>query len=153
MSQSEEHKKLVSLLAENLESRFPGIQLIIDILAVPGDEVPPIIGAYRPDLYAEITPDSPVIVGEAKTDTDLQNRHTYNQLSTFVTYLESRGNGLFVLAISGLIADQAKTFMRFVYQALGIKSTSMVLFDGLDFWQLDPVGTRLWHLYLESHPS
>lgn len=111
------------------------------------------IGAYRPDLYAEITPDNPVVIGEAKTETDLRNKHTYDQLSTFVTYLELRENGLFVLAVSGYVANQAKTYLRFVCRALNIKSTSVVIFDGLDFWQLDPVGTRLWHLYSENHPS
>lgn len=153
MSQSEEHKELVLLLAEKLGFRYPGIRPITDALLVPGDEVPPVIGAFRPDLYAEITPDNPVVIGEAKTETDLRNKHTYNQLSTFVTYLESRENGLFVLAVSGYVADQAKTYLRFICQAWNIKSTIMVIFDGFDFWQLDPVGTRLWHLYSENHPS
>lgn len=153
MSQSEEHKELVLLLAENLESSYPGIRAITDVSAVTGEIVPPVISTYRPDLYAETTSDNPVVIGEAKTEIDLRNKHTYDQLSTFVTYLESRENGLFVLAVSGYVANQAKTYMRFVCQELNIKSTIIFIFDGFDFWQLDQVGLRLWHLYSENRPS
>ena len=40
---------------------------------------PPIINGYKPDLYYEF--DGILIIGEAKTKNDLNNKHTKSQLS------------------------------------------------------------------------
>ena len=141
------------LLAQNLEFCYPGIRPITDTSLVPGDIVPPPIGTFRPDLYAEESSCNPVVIGEAKTETDLNNSHTADQVTAFVTYLELREKGVFVLSVPGYTANRAKTYLRFVCRSLNITSTSVVVFDSFDFWQLDPVGIRIWHLYSENPPS
>ena len=80
----------------------------------PGDEVPPLIGGFRPDVYGRKTSASSIVIAEAKTDGDLDNKHTHNQIKSFIDYLERRENSFFVLSVTGYGANRAKTLLRFM---------------------------------------
>ena len=147
MSQSDLHRELVLRVAEALQVRYSGVTFLTDLQQVPGDAVPPNINGFRPDVYgSRKTFADAVVVAEAKTDRDLDNRHTYNQIVCFITYLEQKGNGLFVLSVTGCAADHAKTLMRFIRQDMGVMHTDIAVFDSCDFWFIDPGGGRMWHL-------
>lgn len=146
MSQSETHKRLVLEVAKALESRYPRLSIITDVQKSPGDPIPPLIDGYRPDLYATISVENWTIIAEAKTDNDLEKTHTYDQIETFVSYLERKGIGLFVLSVTGCRADFAKTLMRFTRRRVHANTTNIAIFDGCDFWQLDPIGYTTWRL-------
>ena len=88
MSQSEAHKTLVEMVAEAVEKRYPGIVINVDLQQSPGDELPLLIGGFRPDLYAKNNQKGLIIIAEAKTDNDIDNRHTYEQITSFIKYLE-----------------------------------------------------------------
>ena len=146
MSQSNKHRELVLHLAKITKIRYPSANPITDCQLKPGDEVPPMIGRYRPDMYAERTDCSPVIIGEAKTDYDLDSEHSFMQVRFFLSYLEQRDHGVFVLSVSGTSDDKAKTFMRFIVQELKLVNTRIEVFDSFDIWHLDLTGRRKWRL-------
>ena len=147
MSQSDIHRNLVIRVAEALEARYPGVSFTTDVQQIPGDAVPPNIGGFRPDVYAcRKTSADPVVIAEAKTDRDLDNKHTHNQVVSFIAYLERKGNGLFVLSVTGCGADHAKTLLRFIRQDIRATHTDIAVFDSCDFWFIDPNGGRMWHL-------
>ena len=146
MSQSDAHKQLVIRVVGALQSRYPRISIVTDIQQNPGDAVPPIIDGYRPDVYANITSANHTLIAEAKTDCDLNNTHTYNQILTFISYLERRRNGIFVLSVTGCRADRAKTILRFMHQEERVMSTDIAIFDGCDFWCFDQTGSITWRL-------
>lgn len=146
MSESEEHRNLVRQVACALTQLFSGISIVVDFQLVPGHPVPPVIGGHRPDLYGTVLSTKTLVVAEAKTDFDLDNRHTYSQVSTFIEYLELKGGGLFVLSVTGRRADRAKTVLRFIYRQKRVSQTNLSVFDGIDFWYLDPTEGTKWHL-------
>ena len=147
MSQSDLHRNLVIRVAEALEVRHPGVSFTTDLQQIPGDVVPPIIGGFRPDVYAPRKSDAdPVVIAEAKTDRDLDNRHTYNQVMSFITYLEQTSNGLFVLSVTGCVANRAKTLLRFICQDMRVTYSDIAVFDSCDFWFIDRDGGKTWHL-------
>lgn len=146
MSQSDTHKWLVMQVAKALESRFPRLSIVTDLQKSPGDPIPPLIDGYRPDLYGRITVENSTVIAEAKTDSDLEKTHTYNQIETFISYLERKGDGLFVLSVTGCRADLAKTLLRFTRIRVQANTTNIAVFDGCDFWQLDPIGYITWRL-------
>ena len=86
------------------------------------------------------------MIAEAKTDRDLDNKHTHNQVVSFIAYLERKGNGLFVLSVTGCGADHAKTLLRFIRQDIRVTHTDIAVFDSCDFWFIDPNGGKMWHL-------
>lgn len=146
MSQSEQHRNLIVQVVKALEVRCPLVSFISDVQQKPGDEVPPIINGFRPDVYARKESDNSVVIAEAKTDNDLENKHTDNQIESFVSYLERRGNGFFILSVTGYRANRAKTLLRFLRQKTHITRTALAVFDGCDFWLLDSSDGVTWHL-------
>ena len=146
MSQSDAHRRLVTQVAKALEARCPRLSIITDVQQAPGDAVPPLIDGYRPDVYARKTPTNELVIAEAKTDGDIDRTHTHNQIVSFLTYLERNGNGLFILSVTGHRANHAKTLLRFIYRDRPVKSTDIAVFDGYDFWLLNPTGGMGWHL-------
>ena len=146
MSQSEQHKKLVIEVIHALELRCPSLSFIADVQQKPGDEVPPLINGFRPDVYARNQTGSSVVIAEAKTDKDFDNKHTENQIKSFVNYLEQSRNGFFILSATGYGADRAKTLLRFMRRITHVTRTTIAVFDGLDFWLLDSSDGVKWHL-------
>lgn len=146
MSQSDEHRDLVIRVAKAIETRLPNISLIYDVQQSPGEPVPPLICGYRPDVFGTRRTADFTVIGEAKTDRDLDRARTHDQMTTFVNYLEKASCGLFVLSVTGVTADRAKTLLRFMRQTVPAATTSLVVFDGFDFWLLDPGGGTTWHL-------
>lgn len=149
MSQSDAHRDLVLLTARAIQQRDPGLRVTTDLSAAPGDPVPPQIGGFRPDIIARrrARPVS-LIIAEAKTDGDVDNRHTRHQIEAFVSHLAAmpRGDGTFVLAVSGRVADTARVMLRFACRDRISRRLRVTLFDGLDFWTLGPPGAPSWRL-------
>ncbi len=146
MSQSEAHRTLVEMVTTAIEKRHQGIVAIADLQLSPGDELPPLIDGFRSDVYARNNQMGLIIIGEAKTDNDIDNRHTYDQITSFINYLERQKKGNLILAVTGISADRAKTLLRFIRRELGVEKTIMEVFDCCDFWRLDPSGGIKWHL-------
>lgn len=137
---------MVIEVVKALEARCPLMSIIVDVQHKPGEEVPPLIYGFRPDVYARKDTDNSLVIAEAKTDNDLKNKHTDNQIESFINYLERRKDGVFVLSVTGCGANRAKTLLRFVRQGMHITSTTIALFDGCDFWLLDSSDGVTWHL-------
>ena len=135
MSQSDKHRTLVLETVRALEIRYPKNSFVSDLQKAPGDPVPPVIDGGRPDVYSHTTSGSLTIIAEAKTDGDLGNNHTGKQVLSFINYLEKKAGGLFVLSVTGLRADYAKTLMRFILLGTETTNTQVMVFDTLDFWR------------------
>ena len=146
MSQSEQHRNLVIQIVKVLETRYPLMSFIADVQQKPGDAVPPVIDGFRPDVYASKDSSSSIVIAEAKTDGELDNKHTNKQVTSFINYLERRRNGFFVLSVTGCGANRAKTLLRFVRQVTHVTSTTIAVFDGCDFWLLDSSDGATWRL-------
>lgn len=101
------------------------------------------IGGFRPDLYATRGFGNETIIGEAKSNADLDNEHTRKQIMAFLSFLERKENGVFVLSVTGIGADRAKTILRFIHRDIRTTNVVVIVFDGCDWWSLDfPGGTR-----------
>lgn len=147
MSQSEAHVNLVRETADALRSRYPNISMLVDLQQNPGDEVPPKIGRFKPDIYAMEKQKNSIIIAEAKTDRDIDNKHTRAQATSFIRYLEHGEDGLFILSVTGLGANCAKTVLHFIWKELRVINTEVAIFDGCDFWRLDSREGTNWRLY------
>ena len=145
MSQSEEHRRLVLVMADLIQTRFPNTETSVDLRLHRDDVVPPLICHYRPDIYARDRDSQFVTIAEAKTDHDLRRGHTYRQLSAFVTHLTRRGSGLFILAVEGHVAAHAKTMLRFLPGSRE-RRVRIAVYDGCDLWYLAGIGVKTWRL-------
>ncbi len=146
MSQSDAHRSLVQSIVEKLVQRYPGLKLNADLQQSPGDELPPFIGGYRPDVYARQDCEGLVVIAEAKTDNDIDSPHTRAQLTSFISHLERQKLGYFILVVTGVGATRAKTLLRFMRMELQVKNTKLEVFDTCDLWLLDSHGGIQWLL-------
>ena len=137
------HRLLVAQAAKAIEGRHPGLSMVTDPRLRTGDPLPCLIGGHRPDIYGCTS--GFVAIAEAKTDNDIDNAHTYSQLSAFIGYLENTPSALFVFAVTGPRADQAKTVLRFL-ESSRRSLIPVAVYDECDFWFLDRGGAMTWRL-------
>ncbi len=146
MSQSEEHQQLVNSIAKSIKTNYGELIVISDLQKFPGDEIPPLISGFRPDVYA-YDKENLIVIAEAKTDTDIDNKHTYDQLRAFIEYLEKDWRkSIFVFAVNGSGVDRAKTVLRFLCKEIKLNNTQIQIFDTYDHWFFDSIGGVKWHL-------
>ena len=148
MSQSELHKELIIDTVRELQYRFPNRKYYVDGVESLGYERPLPIRRFIPDIYSgKTSAEDELIIAEAKTDYDFDSSRSTLQISAFLNYLEDSGNGLFVLSVSGRVADFAKSHLCLICNNLNIVNTEIILFDTLDFWILSSRGGYSWRLY------
>ena len=143
------HSQIVIATASAIQQRHQSVRVTIDLLGDPGDPVPPLIGGYRPDIVAYSNAGGlKFFIAEAKTDGDIDNHHTWNQINAFVNHLAAlaSGTGVFILAVNGQVADIARSLLCFACRQYVSSRLHIKLFDGLDFWSLGPFGAPLWRL-------
>lgn len=149
MSQSSAHQQLVIATAAAIRHRHPNLLIEVDLQDAPGDPIPPLIGSFRPDIIARSHTASPdIFIAEAKTDGDIDNTHTSDQIAAYLDHLEAQqtGTGTFILAVHGQVACIARNVLRFSCGERVSPRLHVYLFDGLDFWKLGSKGEALWHL-------
>lgn len=145
MSESEAHRALVRAVEEMLGAVYPGASIVVDIQSEPGAHLPPTIDGFRPDVL--VRGDVQKAIAEAKTDGDIDREHTYEQLTSFITYLDDSAGGLFVLSVAGRRADRAKTVLRFIHLQIRPSRTRVAVYDQCDLWMLQPDGVT-WCIHL-----
>ena len=149
MSQSNAHRELILRTARAIRQRHPNALIQMDLQESPGDPVPPLIRGYRPDIIGRCAHAcSGLLIAEAKTDADMRRQHTLDQIDAFVGHLRTlqRGVGTFILTVDGCVADRARTVLRFACRQHVSPRLWVHLFDGLDFWALNPLGDPQWRL-------
>lgn len=81
--ESEAHKQFVKNAVQYIKRTF-GLeenQMSID-LGEPGKTPPTVIDGFRADIYVHTS--KYIIIGEAKTDNDISNKHTVAQLASYI---------------------------------------------------------------------
>lgn len=148
MSQSETHKELIVATIREIKNRFPDRKFYVDGVENLGYEKPFSIQKFVPDIYSgRTTPQDELIIAEAKTDFDFDTSRSTLQINAFLSYLEESGNGLFILSVSGRVADSARTHLCLACKELNIVNTKIMVFDTLDFWVLSTNGEFSWRLF------
>ncbi len=143
MSESDEHKLLVELMANKLASDHEGIDLYADLHRYPS--VPNIYG-WHPDVYGFQSQTNREFICEAKTFGDLESIRSKEQIASFLHYLEAGNGNVFMIGGIGRTAQRAKTMLRFHQQVSRFSLCSLRVFDGCDYWELESENGRIWHL-------
>ena len=91
------------------------------------------INNYVPDFYArKKNLSSQVIVGEAKTPTDLDNRHSAEQISSFLKHCSLNQDSIFLLAIPWDYAACARNFIRYLKHINRLNDVQTLVVDVIE---------------------
>ena len=102
MSESVQHTRLVQAIIAQLDTDLGPLCDIMVCDDSPNPlrgERPPKLSGFIPDVYATDVPTTRVVVGEAKTEQDLETTRSHLQITAFLTYLSAMRNSLFILAV------------------------------------------------------
>ncbi len=132
MPESLLHLRLVHLVVEHIERIYSPsypMALLHDLPGHLGDDKPPRIGGFVPDVYALDVPTSLVIVGEAKTNNDLETDHTRRQLSAFLKHLSRQARGVLIVGVPWQTAATARNLLSRLVQELGAEAVEVAVID------------------------
>lgn len=122
MPESARHARLVQAIVGHAEQRLGKVADILvreDAVRPLRGERPPKLAGFMPDVYATDVPTTKTLVGEAKTETDLETARSRAQIAAFLEYLAYTPGGLFVLAVPFGLKARAKSVLRELGQPLG----------------------------------
>jgi len=80
-------------------------------------------------VYAIDAPLTQTIVGEAKTQGDLETEHTHKQLTAFVSFLHLQGNGVLILAVPWQAKARGLAILTSIGRTLGTHMVRFVVVD------------------------
>lgn len=117
-----------------VEREFAGVEALtlFDDTAEPvRREKPPRINGHVPDVYAVDAPPTVMIVGEAKTQKDLETIRSREQIGCFLDHLAVRPNGVFILAVPLEAAATARGIIGALCRERSPGPTRFVVLDGM----------------------
>jgi hypothetical protein len=112
--ESAQHIKLVERLVATIDAQHQtkrGIMVFADHRGF-GVNQPPMIGGYKPDVFAQDLPETFRVIGEAKTPTDFNDDRSIRQIAAFLDHLALYPNGSFYLAVPWLLKERARNVLH-----------------------------------------
>ncbi len=132
MPESSKHLDLVRCILAYIRKNYSGLHhvaILHDLPGFIGCDKPPKIGAYRPDVYAIDAPLTRTIVGEAKTQLDLESDHTKDQFISFLTFLQLQQNAMFIVGVPWQAKATARGILESLKRSLTTNDVEIVVID------------------------
>lgn len=98
-------ERLVALVGMRHRTK-QGIMIFADHHSFAGN-LPPMIGGYKPDVFAHDLPSTFQVIGEAKTANDFKDERTKRQIKAFLDHLALYSNTSFYLAVPWFVRPKA----------------------------------------------
>lgn len=135
MPESIQHVRLVEKTIEYIHV-YIGVgysfSVLHDLPASLGADKPPRIEGFVPDIYAQDTPATLTVIGEAKTANDLATAHTERQLLAFFRHLETQPRGILVIAVPWVTRAAASSLLKRCWREASCCRSEFVVVDDVD---------------------
>lgn len=132
MPESAAHADLVRAVILYAEREFGGLADIAvreDAVHPVRGERPPRIEGYVPDVFVTDVPTTTTLIGEAKTQYDIETDHSRRQISAFLNYLSKTPGGIFVLSVPLVAGATARRFLSEANRPFSAATTQIVVLD------------------------
>lgn len=137
MTESEQHRALVSMISEYITEQYDISETLIKI---DGHDKGLTLNKHTPDLLCES--DDFVIIGEAKIGEDIQNDHTESQFKEYLQWCKIRNrDGWRSLIIYGVPSNYAKTtknYLQLIRKKMGLEEIQFIVKTPLGQFSSDP---------------
>lgn len=134
MTESDQHRRLVQLLQDWVAAAyFSGDSgpILVDSGDSNRHSKPPTICGFVPDLYARRDLVGGIIIGEAKTPSDLENYHTRAQLAAFLGKCAEDASSVLVVATPWHSERIAKAVLRHVQRHTDLDDVNAIVLEQL----------------------
>lgn len=111
--ESLQHIRIVEQLIAEISSRHVNIRRVIfaDHRSY-GENQPPTIGGFKPDVLVQDVPMTFRAIGEAKTDKDLDEDRSQRQIAAFLDHLSLYANSSFYLGVPWYLKGRANFLLK-----------------------------------------
>jgi hypothetical protein len=102
LAESTKHTALVQIIVRYIErehAQIAGLGVVNDLSSSLHAEKPGRIDGFVPDVYAFDAPLTTIIIGEAKTQGDLETDRSRKQITAYLSFLAHQQTGIFILAV------------------------------------------------------
>ncbi len=134
MGESESHTKLVKEIVTWICSNHlhgdPGF-IFADLPDNPPSKKPPVINNFIPDVFVPESSGVALIIGEAKTARDLENRHTRSQIETFLRRCALTNNAILIMAVPWDLVRSARLLLRKLKIETGAHDVNIIVLERL----------------------
>jgi hypothetical protein len=134
MAESQTHLTLVAHLVKWLQANTGHLRnpiLYIDLPEAPAQGKPPEIEGFNPDVYCSTPDHLETYIGEAKSPSDIEGRHSRDQFTAYLRHLRERTNGTLVVAVPWRCVPQMKSLIRFLQRTSNTQRVRVVLIEQL----------------------
>lgn len=134
MAESVKHTALVQAIISYIgreHMHLTGLGVINDLSSPLHAEKPHRIDGFVPDVYAFDAPLTTVIIGEAKTQDDLETDRSRRQIAAFLTFLSQQATGIFIIAVPWQVKRRATTIVQALQAQTGAVSVQTVTLDDI----------------------
>ena len=148
MPESEEHSSLVVLLHSYIADNFcdgETTRVFTDSMSSESPTRPPSIGGYVPDAYVALNEMGRVVIGEAKSLTDLENSHTEAQVTEFLRRCGMAEGSAFILAVPWPVERLARALLRSLQDRAGMSHVKAVVLSEVALLDTAAKPRRLTH--------
>ena len=131
MAESTKHSALVHTIIKYIGREHTQCGILHDLSSAIGAEKPSRIDGFVPDVYAFDAPLTTVIIGEAKTQKDLETERSRKQMTAFLSFLGLQGTGIFILAVPWHLKRSAAVIVEKIRRETGATSVKTVMLDDI----------------------
>lgn len=134
MAESSAHQILVERLVQWMQrniSNSDSTVVLVDSPTTAAGNRPPAIGGYNPDVFCRPISGEHVLIGEAKTARDIENKHSRDQFRAFLVYLKQCQSGTLVVAVPWHAVGQVMSLIRFLQRETDTMVVKTVFLDKL----------------------
>lgn len=134
MAESSTHQVLVERLVQWIQrniSNSDSTVVLVDSPTTAAGSKPPAIGGYNPDVFCRTIGGEHVLIGEAKTARDIENKHSRDQFKAFLVCLKQGQSGTLVVAVPWHAVGQAMSLIRFLQRETDTMAVKTVFLDKL----------------------
>ena len=125
---------MVQVIIAHIRHEYAGVaalRIFHDLPGPLGAEKPHRIAGFVPDVYAFDAPLTVRIIGEAKTQADLETAHSQEQISAFLAFLGQQELGVFILAVPWAAKRLAHVLVESKRVSVGAVSVRTAILDDL----------------------
>ncbi len=134
MPESQSHIRLVNALTSCvIDSFLDGDDgyILVDNPDNLSNARPPHIGGFIPDIYVPHSPGKMLIIGEAKTAHDLENKHSLEQIQQFLVRCSEVKNSYFILAVPWHMVGLARAIIKYIVEKIDAIHVKFMILDKL----------------------
>lgn len=134
MAESTKHTALVQIIISYIgreHAHITALGIINDLSSPLHAEKPNRIEGFVPDVYAFDAPLTVVIIGEAKTQDDLETDHSRKQITAYLSFLGHQQSGIFILAVPWQAKRRAQALVETLRAETGATSVKTVMLDDI----------------------